>query len=305
MPSVEISHDIDLGPEISDELNEIAIKQGENPDLKCAIIEEFRDMIFERGNCTPHRTDNEFLIKFLRGRFWKVEASYKLLCNYCEFRDANRELHEKVHPIDLKPVGDYDIVSVAPYKDQDGHRILFYRFGNWKPAKTSVNDIFKVTLILLEIGALEPSGQILGGVGIFDLSNLTLNHSFHLTPSVAQKMISLMVTSMPIRTTAIHIVNQNWVFTAAFNIFKPFLNARMRERIFIHGSDMSSLHKHIKPEHLPKRYGGIHEDYAYSIWIEKLMHNEKIIKEMETLGYVVEPKDFVLVEELLKNAETL
>lgn len=59
---------------------------------------------------------------------------------------------------------------------------------------------------------------------------------------------------MPIRTSAIHIVNQNWVFSAAFNIIKPFLNAANREKLFIHGTDMSSLHKHISPEHLPKRY---------------------------------------------------
>jgi len=58
---------------------------------------------------------------------------------------------------------------------------------------------------------------------------------------------------MPIRTSALHIVNQNWVFNAAFKIFKPFLNAAMREKLYIHGSDMTSLHKHINPEHLPKR----------------------------------------------------
>lgn len=58
---------------------------------------------------------------------------------------------------------------------------------------------------------------------------------------------------MPVRTAALHIVNQNWAFNAAYNIFKPFLNAAMKERLFIHGSDMTSLHKHISPDRLPKR----------------------------------------------------
>jgi len=58
---------------------------------------------------------------------------------------------------------------------------------------------------------------------------------------------------MPIRTAALHIVNQNWLFNAAFKIFKPFLNTTMRERLYIHGSDMTSLHKYINPENLPKR----------------------------------------------------
>lgn len=33
----------------------------------------------ERGLCTPLRTDDEFLIRFLRSRFWKVENAYKLV----------------------------------------------------------------------------------------------------------------------------------------------------------------------------------------------------------------------------------
>lgn len=66
-------------------------------------------------------------------------------------------------------------------------------------------------------------------------------------------MFLYLQTSMPIRTSALHIVNQNWVFNTAFNIFKPFLDSAMKEGLFIHGSDMSSLHKHISPEYLPKR----------------------------------------------------
>lgn len=70
-----------------------------------------------------------------------------------------------------------------------------YRFGNWKPSKTAVDEIFKATLIVLEIGIMEPRAQINGGVGIFDLESLSLNHTLHMSPSVAQKMISIIVVS--------------------------------------------------------------------------------------------------------------
>ncbi|XP_055384319.1 clavesin-2-like [Condylostylus longicornis] len=292
MPSSEISANLDFGP-LNDELAAIAQSQGEDPDKVCAIIQEFRDMIFEKGDFTPHRTDTEFLTKFLRARYWRVESSYNLLKNYYSFRRANKELYEKVHPLDLKPVGDAGIVTVVPYKDQLGRRIIIYRFGNWIPSKIPSDDIFKASLLLLEVGALEPSVQVLGGVGIFDLSNLSLNHLLHLTPAVAQRMLALVITSMPIRTNALHIVHQNWAFNAAYSVFKPFLNAKIRERIFIHGSDMSSLHKHIFPENLPKRYGGIHEEYPYVMWIA-LTKNEKIKNELESLGYVVDTKDINL-----------
>ncbi|XP_055389371.1 clavesin-2-like [Condylostylus longicornis] len=294
MPTPVINPNLDLEPLNNEEILKIARKQGEDPDRICSIIDEFRNIIYEREDCTPHRTDTEFLIKFLRARFWRIESSYKLLCNYCNFRNANRDLYEKLHPLDLKDIGEADVVTVTPYKDQLGRRIMIYRFGNWIPSKVPVDDILKTTLLLLEMGALEPSFQVLGGVGIIDLTNLSLRQVFHLTPSVAQKMLALIVTSLPIRTNAIHIVFQNWVFNTAFSIFKPFLSSRMRERIYIHGDDMSSLHKHILPENLPKRYGGIHDDCPYTIWVENLLKNEKILRELESLGYVVHSRNLLL-----------
>lgn len=59
----------------------------------------------------------------------------------------------------------------------------------------------------------------------------------------------------------------------------------MKERIFFHGDDMESLHKHIDPKHLPERYGGLHPDYNYNDWIEGFKKNEFIQKELASLGY--------------------
>lgn len=98
----------------------------------------------------------------------------------------------------LQSLGEENIMTVTPYLDQTGKRMMIYRFGNWKPSKTPVDEIFKATLIVLEIGIMEPRAQVNGGVGIFDLSNLTLSHTFHMSPSVAQKMISIIVVSIKI-----------------------------------------------------------------------------------------------------------
>lgn len=97
---------------------------------------------------------------------------------------------------------------------------------------------------------------------------------------------------MPVRTTAIHIVNNNWAFDMAYQMFKPFLNDRMRERIFIHGSDMSSLHKHINRENLPSKYGGEMPEFPYTKWMEHLAKNEKVMDELKRLGYTFDINEF-------------
>ncbi|KAH8333951.1 hypothetical protein KR059_004790, partial [Drosophila kikkawai] len=288
MPAIE--HKLNISEEeVPEQILRLAEQQGERPSSEAAVIEQFRSYILERNECQPHRSDDKYLKKFLRARYWKIENSYRLLCSYYKFREHNKSYYEKVRPLDLRHVGESDILSVTPYRDQHGHRILIYRFGLWRPNRVIVDDIFRATIVLQELGSLEPISQIVGGVGIFDLKDLGLEHILHLSPSVAQKMIALLVTSMPIRTSALHIVNQNWVFNAAFKIFKPFLNAAMREKLYIHGSDMSSLHKHIDPEHLPKRYGGLHEDYSYTLWLDMLKEQcstNGVQKDMEQLGFI-------------------
>lgn len=104
---------------------------------------------------------------------------------------------------------------------------------------------------------------------------------------------------MPLRTEAIHIINQNWVFDTVFKIFKPFLNERMRRRIFIHGSNYESLHKHVDPGHLPELYGGTLPESSYMEWINNISKSDKIVKELEKLGYCFE-EDEVINEQITK-----
>lgn len=94
-------------------------------------------------------------------------------------------------------------------------------------------------------------------------------------------------SSFPITTHAIHIINHSWIFDKIYNIFKPLLNSYIRSKIFFHGHDMTSLHKHILPEHLPKRYGGVWQDYSYTIWLESIRRNYDVTKEVMASGYKI------------------
>lgn len=179
---------------------------------------------------------------------------------------------------------------------------MIYKIGNWNTSQVTIDDIFRATLLLLELASLEPRAQVVGGVGIFDLEGLSFSHLWYMSPSVAQKIIALMVSAVPHRTTSIHILNQSWAFDAAFQVFKPFLTDRMKERIFFHGSNMSSLHKHIDPGHLPMRFGGTLEEFSYRIWIQNLMSTEKIVKELRHQGYVATDED---IEKYLREGKNV
>lgn len=118
------------------------------------------------------------------------------MCNYYKFRDQNKSYFEKVRPQDLLTVADANILQVTPLRDQTGRRIMIFRFGVWKPSELTTDDIFRASVCVLEMGAMEPITQVTGGVGIFDLQGFSLSHILHLSPSVAKKMIALMVVSI-------------------------------------------------------------------------------------------------------------
>lgn len=78
--TVEVSYTLEL--DFPEDLHEAALKQGEDPDRTCELMQEFKDMIYEKGDCNPHRMDEDFLIKFLRARFWRVDKAYNLVSVY-------------------------------------------------------------------------------------------------------------------------------------------------------------------------------------------------------------------------------
>lgn len=75
--------------------------------------------------------------------------------------------------------------------------IVFFVFflGNWDPSEFSVAELFQATMIILELAIMEERAQILGGICIFDLGDLTMQQAWHMSPSIAKKMIQIVVVS--------------------------------------------------------------------------------------------------------------
>ncbi|XP_072936987.1 alpha-tocopherol transfer protein-like [Epargyreus clarus] len=291
MPTTDFSFELDLDEPPSELVEYSQENCGEDPCTRLQAIYELKDMIFERGECTPHRMDDEFLIKFLRARHFIPQRAHRLMVNYYRFKQENPQLFEDVYPLDLRQIGDANVIAVPPYRDQDGRRMLLYRIGCWDPKTIPVDDLFKATVFALELGLLEQRTQILGGVAVFDLADIGTQHAWQITPSVAAMIVKLLVSSFPAITHAIHIINHSWMFDKMYNIFKPLLTGAMRSRIFFHGYDVTSLHKHIHPEYLPERYGGIWPDYSYTSWLDTLRKNVTVAKEMVSCGYKFREED--------------
>lgn len=81
--------------------------------------------------------------------------------HYHKFRESNQDLYLDFDPLTLAPLAGSDIVSVTPYYDQNRRRMMFYKIGNWKPSQTPITDLLRAAMVIMEIGSLETSGQVL------------------------------------------------------------------------------------------------------------------------------------------------
>lgn len=145
--------------------------------------------------------------------------------NYYTFKEDNPNLQENVDPTDIEFIGEEDFIQVLPYRLDDERRVMIIKFGNcfifmlsfkcftkhafyywnwtkplpfsgnWNTSHT-VEEMFRGTLFTLELGSMEPNAQILGGICIFDFKNFTMSHAVKITPSVASRVLQLMVVSL-------------------------------------------------------------------------------------------------------------
>jgi hypothetical protein len=53
------------------------------------------------------------------------------MVNYYKFKENNPEIQTGVNPINMRFMGDDDVLSVLPYREQTGRRIMIYRIGKY------------------------------------------------------------------------------------------------------------------------------------------------------------------------------
>lgn len=103
----------------------------------------------------------------------------------------------------------------------------------------------------------------------------------------------------PIRFKAIHFVGQPWYVEAALAVIRPFLKEKTRERIHLHGSNLSTLHSSVTKDILPTELGGEGPAINPLDWVHTLLECSQILAEQQTYRltqctvYSKPPQDYI------------
>uniref|UniRef100_A0A0A9YIW8 Alpha-tocopherol transfer protein-like n=1 Tax=Lygus hesperus TaxID=30085 RepID=A0A0A9YIW8_LYGHE len=229
----------------------------ETPELREEALRQLIDMIDSRDDMNRTYLPDEYLLGFLRVCKFYPESAFKRLHTSLVFKEKYPKYCENLRPLEEKNVFASNVFTVLPYRDQHGRRILLIEAGcRWSPKAVSLVELVRGVMMVVEAALLEPHTQICGATIVIDMIGLPMSHVWQFSPGFAKMLLDWVQEVVPCRVKAVHIVNQPYIFNMVFNIFKPFIGEKLRNRIFFHGTDHASLCAHIEPKFLPTQYGG-------------------------------------------------
>jgi len=261
----------------------------ETPEIREQAIIELRRLLSENKDLY-YCDDEATLLVFLRPTHFYPESAIKLMRRIAEFRVEHVKILKNLVPDDEKSsFVDNNVVNVLTNLDQDGRRVLIVNCGGiWDTKKVSADSLSRIFYLIHVAAQVEPNTQVRGVVVIMDFDGLGLSQVRALSPSFSKRLLTFIQDAMPIRMKAVHIINQPYVFNMVWKLFKPFIREKLGSRMFLHGKDRESLHKHMDPEYLPQNYGGRLPAINYSgkDWFPSVSDHLDYIERWNTFGFV-------------------
>ncbi|XP_066292209.1 alpha-tocopherol transfer protein-like [Branchiostoma lanceolatum] len=259
----------------------------EKPLRRDHDIQALRAMINARPDLNA-RTDDGFLLRFLRARKFDRDRAFKLLENYYQVRVGTPEIFENFLPSRIRHVLDKGVVAALPGKDREGRKVIIFRPGRWNPGDWPIYDNVRAVILSLELLLEEDETQVSGLIFVQEESGVTMRHAYQVGLSYARTIAKIFQDAFPVRVRGVHLVNESFLVDAIFAIIRPFLKDKLKKRIQLHGSVYETLHELTGTWVLPTELGGDGGPLGEMAkdWTEKLIRFEDRMVEYNKFGMV-------------------
>lgn len=246
----------------------------ETEENRNACLEDIRTWLAEEVPWIKARTEDKYLLPFLRGCKFNLPKTKQKLINYYTMKKERPEWFKGRNPLlpllqELIKMG----VFVPLRKPHDNKMVIIIRTAAHDPKKHKWDDVFKAGKMILDVACLENEySQIYGAIAIFDMTGMSFNHYKSLTPAIIKKAVFAW-QNYHVRPKQLEFINAPVYINIALNVFKSFMTDKMKGRVKLHYGGVEKAQQVVSKEILPIEYGGGGEKFETlgNFWFEKLL----------------------------------
>ncbi|XP_039255562.1 alpha-tocopherol transfer protein-like [Styela clava] len=248
------------------------LNEPEDNEVRLAAIDKLRTRFQEEiKDFELIRTDDSFLLRFLRHRKFNEDKALKSLENYHRHRKTWKSVFNLVD--NPEKIDEFlSVGSVVPLKERakDGTFVNIGRPGFNFGKKDGILQFMAATILSTEKLLENEEMQIYGVTVIEELKDFGIGLSLQMT-TVGMQFMNLMQDGMPIRIKSLNVFNESLAYDLIYACVRPFIKEKLRNRLQLHGNSHEKLHEMIDPENLPPFLGGSGPELDIEWWKEQLL----------------------------------
>lgn len=244
-------------PGLDDRLKRIAAKElKENEFIRKQSLEQMREWIAKNRRIKNCRTDDRFLLRFLRVKKFSVMKACEMLEKYLTMRQTYPKWCQNLDPKDetLQDVLDY-CALVPVGRDSEGRIVIMGVVRNFDAQKHNSDQMIRLNMIVTESLFDDEANQIAGFTHVFDNTEMTLAHVTCWSLENITGYLRSVINSVPMRLKQNHFVNVPSFAAQLSKYCLSFASEKLKSRIHCHRS-VDELKRNIDVKLLPREYGG-------------------------------------------------
>uniref|UniRef100_A0A0A9ZI03 Alpha-tocopherol transfer protein-like n=1 Tax=Lygus hesperus TaxID=30085 RepID=A0A0A9ZI03_LYGHE len=236
------------------------------------------------------RRDAYSLIRYMRACKYNHERAIKKLECMHKLRTSAPEWYENRDPLlpEIQELMKLGVFLPLLQRDPEGRAVILIRATAHDPRKHLQNNVFKTGLMILDLFLNRfQDTSVYGVVAILDLKDVTLGHARQMTIPIIRKCVHSWQACYPVRIRSINFINSPSYVNVVLNIFRRFMNPKLRMRVHVHGYDINSLEQQVPLNLLPPEYGGSGDslDFLIDYWTTQVTEAIDWYKEDEVYRY--------------------
>ncbi|XP_055625234.1 retinaldehyde-binding protein 1-like [Toxorhynchites rutilus septentrionalis] len=245
-------------PQLNEFLVQTAKKElGEDEFVREQSLEQMREWIAQNRRIKHCRTDDRFLLRFLRVRKFSVVRACETLQKYLIMRQTYPQWCKNLDPLDKDLQTVLNFCALLPVgRDNAGRIVIVGIVRNFDAHRFNSDLMIRLNMLVTESLIDEEANQVAGFTHVFDNSDMTLAHVTCWSLENLTGYLRSVINGIPIRLKQNHFVNVPGFAAQTSKYCLSYASEKLKSRIYCH-RNLDELMQNIDVSLLPKEYGGM------------------------------------------------